>query len=138
MLPSSANLPSSLSLHKTSSNKESLSRLGLFSHQMRNRNVKHSLNFLILQGWRASRGRDHLSVPDTRAGHLLTLSHHRPSLVYLLQSDPCRIDWDVLGLNHKSLVLKLNNSCKQDVVTRINLCKCYYCVFSMNMDGLVL
>ena len=35
--------------------------LGLFSHNLRNRNTEHSLNFLIRRGWPVSRRCDHLS-----------------------------------------------------------------------------
>ena len=34
----------------------------LFSHKLRNRNIEHSLNFLILRVLRVSRGCDHLSA----------------------------------------------------------------------------
>lgn len=46
----------------------------ILTHNLRNRKIEHSLNFLIRRGWRASRGSDHLSELDTShspyTGHL--------------------------------------------------------------------
>ena len=46
----------------------------ILTHNLRNRKIEHSLNFLIRRGWRASRGCDHLSDLDTSQ---LTFSKHR-------------------------------------------------------------